>query len=129
MALDPPFVAHMSADEQLYKDAELGIKIVYVLKYTVDEYEGMRLVSAGAVFHQLLDASGHSYMLHILSGLMSPKLAEFGAFFLPRLELLYALHQALHHPVTLHRSETMVCLCTMWEALDQFHANGVACCT
>ena len=80
MALDPPFVAHMSADEQLYKDAELGIKIVYVLKYTVDEHEGMRLVSAGAVFHQLLDASGHSFMLHILNGLMSPRMATFGAF-------------------------------------------------
>ena len=37
----------------------------------------MNFLNAGAVFHQLLDASSHSTMLHILSAIMSPKMAKF----------------------------------------------------
>ena len=80
LALDAPFIAHMDPGADLKLDDERGIKIVYVLKFAIEDQTGMNFVGAGAVFHQLLDASAHSTMLHILSGLMSPKMANFGAY-------------------------------------------------
>ena len=79
MALDAPFSACIAPDSSTVKDTETGIKIVYVLKFAIEEKTGMNFLKAGAVFHQLLDASSHSTMLHILSAIMSPKMAKFGA--------------------------------------------------
>ena len=76
-ALDAPFMAHMHPGDSLEWDDEMGIKIVYVLKFAIEEKTGMNFLNAGAVFHQLLDASSHSTMLHILSAIMSPKMAKF----------------------------------------------------
>ena len=77
LALDAPFFAHMDPGDSLQQDHELGIKIVYVLKFAIEDKKGMNFLNAGAVFHQLLDARGHTTMLHILSAIMSPKMAKF----------------------------------------------------
>ena len=80
MALDPPFVAHMHANDLVHWDDPCGIKLLYVLQYAVDRQEGMQIVGAGAVFQQLLDASSHTFSLYSLGAIMAPKMASFGAF-------------------------------------------------
>ena len=77
LALDAPFSAHIAPDSSTVWDGEKGIKIVYVLKFQIEEQTGMTFVKAGAVFQQFLDVSAHCTLLHILAALMSPKLAKF----------------------------------------------------
>ena len=93
MALDPAFVCCMTAKgagpdgTDLQLDAPCaargpggrGMKLVYVLKWTIEQKQGIRFLESGAVFEQLLDPATHHCYLNILSGLMKPKLADFGA--------------------------------------------------
>ena len=90
MALDPAFICNMTAkgagpngtdlsQDGLYAAGGRGMKLVYVLKWTIEEPQGIKFLESGAVFQQLLDTAGHTCMLNILSGLMKPKLADFGA--------------------------------------------------
>ena len=77
LALDAPFMARMDPGENLVMDAAMGIKIVYVLKFVIEEEAGMKLLNAGAAFHQHLDASRHTTLLHICSAILGPKIAKF----------------------------------------------------
>ena len=81
MGLDPAFISSMTAkDTEWQQDDPRGMKLVYVLKYTIEEPQGIRFLESGAVFQQLLESAGHTCMLNILSGIMKPKLADFGAW-------------------------------------------------
>ena len=81
MALDPAFISSMTPqDTDMQQDGGRGMKLVYVLKWTIEEPQGIKFLESGAVFQQLLDTAGHTCMLNILSGLMKPKLADFGAW-------------------------------------------------
>ena len=92
MSLDPAFACCMTGKgagpkgTDLQEDGGLnlandgrGLKLVYVLKYTIVEPQGIKFQESGAVFEQLLDPAGHTCMLNILTGIMRPKLADFGA--------------------------------------------------
>ena len=90
MAFDPAFVCNMTAkgagpkgtdlqQDGLYAAGGRGMKLVYVLKWAIQEPQGIKFLEAGCMFEQLLDPSGHTCMLNILSGMMKPKLADFGA--------------------------------------------------
>ena len=90
MALDPAFICNMTAkgagpngtdlpQDGLYAAGGRGMKLVYVLKWTIEEPQGIKFLESGAVFEQLLDPATHHCYLNILSGLMKPKLADFGA--------------------------------------------------
>ena len=79
LALDAPFSALIAPDNTTVCDSEKGIKLVYVLKVQIEEQTGMTFVKAGAVFQQFLDASAHCTLVNILSAIMSPKMAKFGA--------------------------------------------------
>ena len=85
MALDPPFICSMTAQgagpegTDLQQDGGRGMKLVYVLKYTMVEPQGIKFQESGAVFEQLLDPAGHTCMLNILADIMRTKLGDFGA--------------------------------------------------
>ena len=79
LALDAPFSALIAPDNTTVCDSEKGIKLVYVLKVQIEEQTGMTFVKAGAVFQQFLDASAHCTLVNILSAIMSPRMAKFGA--------------------------------------------------
>ena len=80
MALDPAFISSMTPhDTDMQQDGGRGMRLVYVLKWTIEEPQGIKFLESGAVFQQLLHTAGHTCMLNILSGLMKPKLADFGA--------------------------------------------------
>ena len=90
MALDPAFICNMTAkgagpngtdlpQDGLYAAGGRGMKLVYVLKWAIQGPQGIKFLEAGCMFEQLLDPSGHTCMLNLLSGIMKPKLADFGA--------------------------------------------------
>ena len=91
MALDPAFICNMTAkgagpngtdlsQDGLYAAGGRGMKLVYVLKWTIQEPQGIKILQAGCVFEQVLDPSGHHSWLSLLAGIMKPKLADVGAF-------------------------------------------------
>ena len=83
MALDPAFISSMvprEEDTDMQKDGGRGMKLVYVLKWIIQEPQGIKFLESGAVFEQVLDTERHTCMLNILTGLMKPKLGDLGAW-------------------------------------------------
>ena len=80
LALDAPFTLTFDvAPAGSYLDAEGGILAVYGLKYEVDEDKGIVFKQAGITMVQHLTSKTHKNQLHIFSGQMTPRLAEFSA--------------------------------------------------
>ena len=87
LALDAPFVCHMSASDDIQQDGAIavewgrgmpGVRIAYVLKFTIEEQIGMNIIDGGIVFQQHMDVGAHPTKVQILSKIMSPHIARLG---------------------------------------------------
>ena len=85
ITLDNTFVLKMRGASGLVQDdwgmysQEGGMKATYVLMYNLGERNGMHISSGGMVFCQRLSSDRHCYPLNVLAGVMSKRLAMFGA--------------------------------------------------
>ena len=80
LALDAPFkLTFGEANEGSIMDAPGGIWAVYGFKYDVDGDKGIVIQHSGITMVQHLTSKNHQNQLHIFSGQMTPRLAQFSA--------------------------------------------------
>ena len=77
--MDSPVTLRMESTTLTHQDCEQGIRAAYVLKYVIDAEKGMSLMNGGMAFAQHPGSHNHQTNLHILSALMTPKMAGFSA--------------------------------------------------
>ena len=79
LSMDSPFTLRMGSNNLIKQDMPDGFRVVYVLKYVIDARKGMSLQEGGLVCAQHLGVHNHQTNLHILSSIMTPKMAGFSA--------------------------------------------------
>ena len=80
LALDQPFVLSFGdANQGSTMDAPGGIWAVYGFKYDVDGDKGIVIQQSGITMVQHLTIKNDQNQLHIFSGQMTPRLAQFSA--------------------------------------------------
>ena len=115
LALDAPFSSNIAENDSTVRDTKDGIKLVYLLKFQIEEKRGMHFIRAGAAFEQFLDTSAHFTLVTICSAIMSPRMANFGA------EMAHEQSQGSHAPPAKaagsHPPPAMAFTGNPWEAI------------